>query len=89
MDLRNESPRTRIFHRDGSHTHLRLEDYESFRAAWQAGKAFWDGVDPFGASVSVKLAEITIIFRITADVCAELKAEDEEEERRKMLKGGE
>lgn len=89
MTLRLESPHLRATCKDGSAWVLPADARERLRDAWMKGRAFWTGVDLWGATVDIKLGDVTGIQLRTADVIA-LHAEETEVERvRAMVDGSE
>lgn len=89
MKLRSELPHVAAICRDGSSWLLPIESLETFETAWTNGRAFWSGTNYRGARVTIKLADITGTVENTAEIIAHLEAEKEEEQRRKLLAGGE
>jgi hypothetical protein len=77
---------------DGGVYRLALADAEPLRAAWQAGRAFYDGTGPHGEAVSIKLAGVEGIVVWTPDAnmrCEENSAAERERARARRLVEGE
>lgn len=71
--------------RDGRPWALPLDALASFRAAWMAGSPFWSGVDIWGQSLDVKLADIVAVVVMTKESIATGDEEDEERKRREVI----
>lgn len=89
MKLRSELPHIGCICRDSSHWQVPLSERQSFEDAWTNGRPFWYGVDIYGASIIVKLADITGVIIKSADYLAVRDAERAEEKARALLEGSE
>lgn len=86
--LRDEEPHVSAVCRDGSVWMLPVEAFDGFITAWMAGRAFWQGVNLWGSSVIIKLADITGVIVSTEESMAAIAADNEERKRRDVLTGG-
>ncbi len=57
MTEADQQPRAVAVMKDNAGSYLfRADDYAQLKADWMAGKAFFDGIGPYGERVTVKLA---------------------------------
>lgn len=84
---RRRNGHTRAVAFDGACYILPLDTYESFRAHWRKGEAFWSGVDFWGALIDIKLSRIEAVVQATPEALAGSAADDAAEKAEAMIRG--
>ena len=86
---RERDGHARIYMRNNSYYCVPLEQYGAIREAWMAGERWLEMPSFHGGTITVKLAEVEAVREISAEVYAAIEAAEIEEEKAKMLRGGE
>ena len=87
MKLVTETPHMIAVCKDSSLWRLPADAVQDFLAHWTGGKTFWFGVDAWGQSVIIKLADITGVAVQTEASLARQVAEEAEERQRALIDG--
>lgn len=85
MKLRVELPHFRAICRDGTPWALTMDGLTGFRGAWMSGSPFWSGVDIWGQSIDVKLADIVAVVVLTEESQSLGDEEADEIKRREVI----
>lgn len=83
--LRSDQPRIAATCKDGSSWLLPLSEYDSIRAAFVNSQTYWEGLNIWGESVTIKMFDITGLTELTAESLALRDAENAEEKQRALL----
>ena len=87
MMLRIEEPHVRLTCRDSSVWFIPHTERKSFLQEWTDGKPFWYGTDIWGATIIIKLADITGCIIKTAENIALHTAEADDAKARALVDG--
>ena len=87
MRLVLERPHVKALCRDSTAWILPTAVWTEVRAAWMAGRAFWEGEDAWGAVVVIKLADVVGLAFWDDTRIAVAEDEGAEERRRELLDG--
>ena len=85
--IRRKDGYCRVCSKDGRHYVLGRGQHEAIKAAWMAGKAFYEGLGIYGEPITIKLAQVEVIADVSADVIAASEADEREDRRDAMLRG--